>query len=72
MTFRKAAQQLEMHKEQCIKLLKKYDNEAQKVMTNLSENLMKRIKSVDADLETSYRSISKYDFEELREYQVFF
>ena len=61
-----------MHKEQCIKLLKKYDDEAQKVMTNLSENLMKRIKSVDADLETSYRSISKYDFEELREYQVFF
>ena len=61
-----------MHKEQYIKLLKKYDDEAQKVMTNLSENLMKRIKSVDADLETSYRSISKYDFEELREYQVFF
>ena len=61
-----------MHKEECMKLLKKYDDEAQKVMTNLSENLMKRVKSVDADLETSYRSISKYDFEELRKYQVFF
>ena len=61
-----------MQKENLIRLLKKYEDEAQKVMKNLSENLMKMIQSVDADLETSYRSISKYNIEELREYQVFF
>lgn len=63
---------METQKEKFIRLLKKYEDEVQKVMENLSENLMKRIQSVDADLDTSYRSISKYNLEELREYQVFF
>ena len=71
LTFRKAVQKLELLKEKNSGLLKKYEDEVQKVMNNFNENLLKRIQNVDVVLDASYRSISKYNLEELREYQVF-
>ena len=71
LTFRKAVQKLELLKEKNSGLLKKYEDEVQKVINNFNENLSKRIQNVDVVLDTSYRSISKYNLEELREYQVF-
>ena len=71
LTFRKAVQKLELLKEKNSGLLKKYEDEVQKVINNFNENLLKRIQNVDVVLDTSYRSISKYNLEELREYQVF-
>ena len=71
LTFRKAVQKLELLKEKNSGLLKKYEDEVQKVISNFNENLSKRIQNVDVVLDTSYRSISKYNLEELREYQVF-
>ncbi len=71
LTFRKAVQQLELLKEKNSGLLKKYEDEVKKWINEFKENLLKRIQNVDVVLDTSYRSISKYNFEELREYQVF-
>ena len=71
LTFRKAVQKLELLKEKNSGLLKKYEDEVQKVINNFNENLLKRIQNVDVVLDTSYRNISKYTLEELREYQVF-
>ena len=71
LTFRKAVQKLELLKEKNSGLLKKYEDEVQKVINNCNENLLRRIQNVDVVLDTSYRSISKYNLEELREYQVF-
>ena len=71
LTFRKAVQKLELLKEKNSGLLKKYEDEVQKVIKNFNENLLRRIQNVDVVLDTSYRSISKYNLEELREYQVF-
>ena len=71
LTFRKAVQKLELLKEKNSGLLKKYEDEVQKVIKNFNENLLRRIQNVDVVLDTSYRNISKYTLEELREYQVF-
>ena len=47
------------------------EEEGHKIVMNITENLMKRIQNVKILMDTSYTSLSKYDMEELRAYQVF-
>ena len=47
------------------------EEEGQKIVMNITENLMKRIQNVKILMDTRYTSLSKYDMEELRAYQVF-
>ena len=47
------------------------EEEGQKIMIHVSENLLKRIQNVKVLMDTSFTSLSKYDMEELRAYQVF-
>ena len=71
MNFRKSVEQLEIKKKKLIRFLKMLEEEGQKILINVSENLMKRIQNVKVLMDTSYTSLSKYDMEELRAYQVF-
>ena len=71
MIFRKGVEQLEIKKKKLNRFLKTLEEEGQKIKLNITENLMKRIQNVKMLMDTSYSSLSKYDMEELRAYQVF-
>ena len=71
MIFRKGVEQLDIKKKKLNRFLKTLEEEGQKIMINITENLMKRIQNIKVLMDTSYTSLSKYDMEELRAYQVF-
>ena len=71
MIFRKGVEQLDIKKKKLNRFLKTLEEEGQKINLNITENLMKRIQNVKMLMDTSYTSLSKYDMEELRAYQVF-